>query len=128
MSVAYEQLLPHIAPFIIVLSRLGGLMLFAPLLSSPTLPRQVKIFLLLSLTVVVYPTIDFEAHAHVNLDLFELAPIMMTEMIIGAALGIFASIPFVGVQLGGLIMGQQMGLGIAQIVNPGADIEGDSLG
>jgi len=53
---------------------------------------------------------------------------LTATVIVGMALGIFVAIPFASVQLGGMVMGQQMGLGIAQVINPGADISGDILG
>jgi flagellar biosynthetic protein FliR len=42
--------------------------------------------------------------------------------------GWLASLPLVAMQTGGLIMGQQMGLGFARLYNPDLDDEGDVLG
>ena len=123
-----EILLQHVTPFVLVLARLGGLFLLSPILSSAAVPRQVRFMLLLGLTAVVYPTIPVQLHATVSLDLYDLGPIIVRESLIGIVLGLLALLPFAAVQLAGLIMGQQVGLAFAQIVNPAADIEGDAMG
>lgn len=124
----FDVILPHVVPWVLVLSRLGGVFLFAPLLSSPALPGRVRLLVLLSLTGVVYPLVDPSGVLGRQLDLYSLAPVIAGEVLIGASLGLSALLPLVGVQLGGLLMGQQMGLGIAQILNPATDIQGDALG
>ena len=128
MPVVLDAIMPHVVPWALVLSRLGGLFLLAPMLSSEMIPRQARLFLLLSLTAVVYPLVDVSDHIGASIDLYSLAPMVAGELLIGGALGLFALIPLVSVQLGGLLMGQQMGLGIAQIVNPATNIEGDNVG
>lgn len=128
MPVVYDAILPHLVPWVLVMSRLGGLFLLAPIFSSPAIPRQVRLYLLLALTAVVYPLIDPGPLIGQGIDLYTLAPAIAGEVMIGASLGLFSLMPLIGVQFGGLLMGQQMGLAIAQILNPATDIEGDNLG
>jgi flagellar biosynthetic protein FliR len=128
VPVSFDAILPHVTPFVLVLSRVGGLFLFAPLLSSPAIPRQVRIVMVIALTLTVYPTVDHAPALELRPDLLGLAPIVATETLIGMSIGLFANLPLMFVQLGGLLMGQQMGLGIAQIINPATNIQGDNLG
>lgn len=128
MPIVFDAILPHVVPWVLVLSRMGGLFLLAPLLSSEMIPRQARLFLLLALTGVVYPLVDTSSMIGADIDLYSLGPMIACELLIGGTLGLFALIPLVSVQLGGLLMGQQMGLGIAQIVNPATNIEGDNVG
>ena len=123
-----EDILALAIPYLLVVSRIGGLFVFAPLLSSPIIPARVKALLALAMGAAVFPTIPIAEVAPATLDLYDLAPIVLTEMLIGASVGLFASIPMMSVQLGGLLMGQQMGLGIAQVLNPATNIEGDNIG
>jgi flagellar biosynthesis protein FliR len=53
---------------------------------------------------------------------------MATELAIGAVIGIVAAIPLMTAQMAGLVMGQQMGLGLASVFNPSIEIEGDNIG
>ena len=127
--ITIEPILQHIAPFSVVLTRLAGLFMFSPVLSSAQIPRQVKALLVLGMALVVYPTLDPGIFAGVGrLQLLSLAPMLATELLIGVVVGIIALTPLWAVQLAGVLMGQQMGLSLAQVYNPAADIEGDSIG
>jgi flagellar biosynthesis protein FliR len=128
MPLLLDPILPHAGPFLLVLCRLSGLFLAAPLLSSPAIPTQIKVFTLLTLALTIYPTINLHHEVPADLDLYMLAPMVVGELIIGLAIGLTATLPFFAVQLAGLLMGQQMGLGLAQIVNPGFGIDGDNIG
>lgn len=123
----FEPFISHAAPFAVVLARLTGLFLFSPLLSSPVLPRRIRAAVCFALALAVYPTVAPSA-AGASIDLLDLAPRLGAELLIGATIGLIAAIPLMSAQLGGLIMGQQMGLGLAGVINPAIDIEGDHLG
>lgn len=125
---SYESILPHLPGFLLVLTRFTGLFLFTPLLSPTLIPRQVLVLFAAAMALAVYPTINHQASLPPRLDLFSLAPMMASEILIGAAIGLLASIPLITAQLAGLIMGQQMGLGLATVFNPAVNIEGDNLG
>ncbi|HBS29555.1 MAG TPA: hypothetical protein DEB06_08925 [Phycisphaerales bacterium] len=127
MSLNLEPILAHAPAFILVLTRLSGLLLFIPLLSASMVPTQVKVMLTLALGAAVYPAVGPPA-VPLSADLYDLAPLMGGEILIGASIGILATVPLVTAQLAGLIMGQQMGLGLAQVFNPSVDIEGDNIG
>lgn len=123
-----DSLLPHAPAFLAALSRLAGLFVFAPILSSAMLPGKIRAFLAIALTAAVYPTLDHSAIVPLRLDILDLAPAMATEALIGVTIGLIAGLPLMAVQMGGLIMGQQMGMGLATIYNPANDTENDSLG
>lgn len=128
MAPVYEQILPHAAPFAAVICRLAGLFVFAPVLGSIAIPGKAKALLALAMALVVYPTVDTSAQLGWTIDLMTLVPLVVGEMLIGTTIGLIVSIPVVSVQMGGLLMGQQMGLGIANVFNPAVDTEGDILG
>lgn len=123
-----EAILPHAPAFVVVLARVGGLFIFTPLLSSASVPLRVRALLVVILALALYPISNTEHLIGQPIEFWSVAPLIATEMVVGASLGLLASIPLMSVQLGGLLMGQQMGLGLAQIVNPGIDIEGDNIG
>lgn len=126
--IVYEQILPHVPAFAAVLARISGLFLFTPVLTSSSIPMQIKVATALAFTFAVYPLANLEHLVGMEIDLIQLLPLVLTELAIGAVLGIFAGIPLLSVQLAGLLAGQQMGLGLAQTFNPAMDIEGDNLG
>ncbi|MEQ8844109.1 MAG: flagellar biosynthetic protein FliR [Phycisphaerales bacterium] len=126
--IVYDALLPHLPALLLVITRIGGLFLFTPILSSPIIPRQVKALTLVMFAVAIYPTIPLHANVPVDFDLMTLAPMLAGELLIGAVIGLAAFIPLASLQLGGLFMGQQMGLAIANVLNPAIELEGNSIG
>lgn len=123
-----EAYLNHAGPFLLVLFRLSGLMLFAPAISSPIIPARVRLLLVMVFSLAIYPTIPPEQQVPVRMDWMSLGIAVGTETLIGMTIGLLAALPMYAVQMAGLIVGQQMGLGLANVYNPALDIEGDSVG
>lgn len=123
----FPGLLQHAAPFLAVLSRFAGLFIFAPILGSQMIPRRVKALLALALAASVYPLAAPQIPAE-PLTPYTAVAIVVSETLIGLCIGMIASLPIVSVQLAGLLMGQQMGLGFAAIYNPATETEGDIIG
>ncbi len=105
-------------------------MIFAPLLGSTIFPARVKVFLSIVLGLAVYPVVRIQMADHVplTLDLWSLAPLLFAELLIGAAIGFMAGLPLVAVNVGGLMIGQQMGLGFARLFNPAAGVDQNVIG
>jgi len=128
-----EQLttiLDHVPAALLVIFRIGGLMIFGPLLASSIIPTRVKLYLAVMLGLAMYPAVSAHVRIDVSpvLDLWSLAPLVFTELLFGAAIGFMANLPLVSVQIGGLIMGQQMGLGFARFFNPAAQVDENVIG
>ena len=114
----------------LVIFRFTGLMVYGPVFGSPAIPVRVKVLLSLLIGVAVYPIVSI-AHplnSTLELNLISLAPLVAMELLIGVVIGFVASLPMMAVQTGGLIMGQQMGLGFAMFFNPAIDDESDIIG
>lgn len=124
----FDTILPHAPAFMVVVSRIGGVFIFTPLLSSASVPMRIRAMVVIMLAFALYPVSGTDHLVGTSMELWSILPLIATEILVGATLGLLASIPLMSVQLGGLLMGQQMGLGLAQLVNPGIDIEGDSIG
>jgi flagellar biosynthetic protein FliR len=123
-----DPLLNHVGPFLLVLFRMSGLLVFSPVLSSSILPLRLRALLTFAFALVVYPALSKVNHTPVSTDLMELAPAIFAETLIGAAMGLMAALPMYAVQLGGLIVGQQAGMSLGQVYNPALDVESDTLG
>lgn len=121
-----DLILLHVTPFALVLARIGGIFIFAPALGSPIIPAQVKALIVAGLTFVVYPSVA--APMPGTIDLIALIPMMLGETLIGLSIGLIVAIPVMSVQMGGLLIGQQMGLGLGTVYNPAIDADGDVVG
>ncbi len=130
-------ILAHIPAWLMVLFRLTGIFIFAPVLGSATIPRQVKVFLVLGLSLCVYPMLLEPGQASAatmgafnarGLSLWAMVGQVAAELLIGLAIGYAASLPLVGMQVGGYIIDQQMGTGIAGVFNPELEDQTGMLG
>jgi flagellar biosynthetic protein FliR len=125
-------LLIHVTPFVIILSRLSGLCIFAPVLGASVIPAKIKVLLCLALTSAVYAAILPALNAHgafpLPVSLFDLIPLMMGELLIGLVVGYIASLPMIAMEIGGQMVGQQLGLGFARAYNPAMETDSEVVG
>lgn len=110
-----------------VMFRLSGIFILAPLFGSTTIPRVVKVMLVFSLTFCVYPMLLTPGKPSAamlgvvidnGLSLWTLLPYVAMELMVGLVIGYCASLPLIGMQFGGDIIDKQIGIGFADIVNP----------
>lgn len=122
-----EPILPHVLPLLMVIIRLTGLFLFTPMLSSGSVPYHFKAVLALMFALAIYPFVP-PMDPGATIDLVALVPLLFAELIIGVAIGLIASLPLLAVQMGGYIMGYQIGLSLAESFNPELEANGSVLG
>ncbi len=120
--------LDHIPPALLVIFRISGLMLFGPVYGSSLIPVRIKVFFALVMGLAVYPVVGAPPAGELRLDLWSLAPLIAMELVLGMVIGFLAMLPMVAVQVGGLVMGQQMGLGFARFFNPAIEDDADVIG
>lgn len=127
-----RPLLIHVGPFVIVLSRLTGLCVFAPVLGARVIPARIRAFLCLALTTAIYTTLlpTLNAHGVVPLpvSLLDLIPLMASELLIGMVVGYLATLPMIAMEIGGQMVGQQLGLGFARAYNPAMETDSAVVG
>ncbi len=112
-------LTPLALPYMLVLTRITGIFIFTPLISSASIPRRYKALLAVTLAAAVFPMAEQATiPAQSMLDLPTLGIIMFSELLVGVVIGLIASMPIIAVQMAGFLMGYQMGLGLAQTFNP----------
>lgn len=100
---------------LLVLARVGGFMVAAPLFDNQALPGPVKIYLALLLTLLLLPIIEVPRPAQLLPDGVLL---VAGQVVIGVALAFALRIVFAGASLAGYLVGQQMGLGFAALQDP----------
>ena len=126
---ASQAIASHVAPALLVVFRLGGLMILGPVFGSSVIPAKIRVLLAFLIGAAVYPVLAGRVMpAAAGLTLWTLAPLMATELLIGLLIGYLATIPMIATQMGGLLMSQQMGLGFARFYNPGMDAQSDIVG
>lgn len=103
--------------FFLVMSRVTGMVLLAPIFSSTQMPMRVKAFMGIGLSLVVTP-MQISDVPSIQGGVFGLAPLLAGEILIGLMLGLGIRLIFTGVQLTGQIIGHMSGMQIADVFDP----------
>ena len=82
------------------------------------MPEQVKIWFCALISFILYPILSAKAHFIMPHSMPEFAVLIAIEFAIGFALGFLANLLFVGVQMVGELISIQMGLSMANILDP----------
>jgi len=105
--------------FGLVLARVGGLVFALPLLTSRQVPRMVKVWLVVTLSLLAFPVVaPLLPH---SLSLGQAAVGMVGEFVVGEILGLGAGLIFLSVQVAGKVVSHQSGMALGQAYNPVMD-------
>lgn len=123
------QLIPILdaAPvFLLVVSRLAGVLMFMPMLGALSVPANVRALLAIGMATLVTATLDRPAGLPPS-D-WALIPAMASELLFGVLIGQVVRICFVSVQMAGQMIAQESGLALGQIADPMAEEQESVLG
>jgi len=107
-----------IITFILVLSRLVGMLATAPLFSTFPVPMRIKVALAALSAFIMYPFIIQNSSYIIPDDMISLSILLFKETAVGLLIGFSASLIFTAVEIGGQILSIQMGLAIANALDP----------
>ncbi|KGE78527.1 flagellar biosynthetic protein FliR [Halomonas salina] len=116
VEITFDQLHGWLVAFLWPFCRISGLMLTSPIWGHSNMPRQAKIALAASLTVVMAPVLP----AMPSVPLFSWAGlgIVIEQLLVGAAMGLVMRVTLVVVQATGEFIGLKMGLAFATFFDP----------
>ncbi len=106
--------------FTLVLARIGGMIVIAPLFGTLTLPRHVRVFLAVTMSLLVAPVYLNTSLPPVD-GIANYVHLLANEVAVGLLLGLGVSIMFSGVQVAGQIVSQMSGLSLADVFDPSFD-------
>ncbi|MBF0158185.1 MAG: flagellar biosynthetic protein FliR [Magnetococcales bacterium] len=112
----------------LVVVRLSGLFLAAPFFSRAggAGPLRIRVVLILALAVVLFPLVPPWSHeGHSNAP--QMAWAALIELSIGAVLGMLIHWGLAAVQIAGNIIGFEMGLSMAQVMDPTSGMQENVL-
>ena len=109
------DLLHNVPVFVLVFTRVAGMMLAAPLFGNSKIPRRVKLLLSLVLALGLSAGVPWPVLPQST---WELAVGMGGEIVFGMVMGMAMNFTFVGVSWAGEIIGQQMGINLGETFDP----------
>lgn len=107
--------------FFLIVLRISGLFITAPILSSENVPRVLRVYMTIICALIIFnvaPETQIKFSSLTTLDYFLL---VLKELMIGLLLGLIPRIMFAAVEFAGTVVGFQMGLSIANVVDPQTD-------
>jgi flagellar biosynthetic protein FliR len=112
--------------FGLVAARLGGLLMFQPLLGAMSVPVRLRVMLVLGLAAMITPLVGLPVTAPDTP--LGVALAMGWEVLLGALIGLVSAVCFVGLQIGGLLVAQESGLAFGHIADPNFEEDETVLG
>jgi len=113
--------------FFLAFLRIVALITVVPVFGSRAVPTQVKIFLSLLLTITILPVIKTQV-LPTDLGFASLFLFAMREVFVGLFLGFTTKFIFEGFQFAGRLIGNQMGLGVAELIDPESGAQASPIG
>ncbi|MEF3304830.1 flagellar biosynthetic protein FliR [Paenibacillus sp. GYB003] len=110
-----EQWIPYLPNWLLIFCRITAFMLAAPVFSTRGIPSQWKIGLSAIIAFLAFPAAGLQEPTVID-GLFVLS--IVREALVGLLLGFTAYLFFTAVQIAGSFIDIQMGLGIANVIDP----------
>lgn len=112
-----ELMITKLFGFMLVLTRLSAFFMIVPVFSWKTIPVRIKVALVFLLSIFFSSIIPFSINS-AEISSLEAILLMSSEAIYGLALGVIVVLLFSAVKLSGRIIERQMGLAMAQTLDP----------
>jgi len=103
--------------FTLVLTRVSGLTMTAPIYGTQDVPMQIRAMLAVALALLITPT-QWDVAVVYPRSTFNYLVFIGCELLIGVCLGLGVVILFTGVQLAGQLIGRVSGLLLANVFDP----------
>ena len=108
-------LLPEFQSFLVLVSRVGGIVAAFPMLGGRTVPAQIKIALVVMLGIALSPLIQLPP---LSRDAVEMTAGLASELLIGLVIGLAVRLLFGALEVAGELLGTQIGFGAVQLLDP----------
>lgn len=109
----------HVSLFLVILTRISGMLLASPIFGSRNIPKVTKIGFSLLLSLIVLPLL---ASSTINIPqtLGSYAFLIIGELLFGLTIGFAISLIFYAVQMTGNLLDMKIGFGVVNVIDPQA--------
>lgn len=114
----------YLSAGVLVLVRLSGLMVFAPLFSSAAIAPRIKAGFVIAMTALLAPVVAAVPNAHAVLDMQS----VLGELGVGLVFGLSLSLLMEALTFAGTILGLQFSFSLVNLMDPNSMIETEALG
>lgn len=108
--------LAHLEYFLLILVRISGFMVAAPIFSLRNVPMRVKTLLAIAIAIVVFHVVPYKEVAYSTT--IEYALVVITEMLAGVIMGFMANVAYYILSFAGQIIDQEIGFSMVNQYDP----------
>ncbi len=108
--------------FFMVLGRLSGLFISAPIFASRQLPGRLKVLIIILLAAVMSSFVPIQYAVKLDSPVAFIAA-MVSEVLIGYVLGFVAYVLFAALQMAGQLMDNQIGFSMVNVLDPQSGVQ-----
>jgi flagellar biosynthetic protein FliR len=112
-----ENLPAHTATFLILFARVGAVLMLLPVFSDESVPARARLLIAFGLSAGMWPIIAPKVAAVATLD-GALPMIIVSEMMVGLAIGMIVKMMFAAATMAGSIISLQIGLSSVLVADP----------
>ena len=113
----FQLPIAEVMRFVIVLTRLSGIMLCAPFFTGGYMPAHIRVVFTFFATLALTPALPL-GNIPTGLGLGSIAVLLLYEIIFGLVIGFTALCIFAGLQLGGQIISFNIGFSMINLIDP----------
>jgi flagellar biosynthetic protein FliR len=113
---------PQVQLFLLVFLRVTTIIVSLPIFSGDNVPAMFKAGLALAVALVLFPVIDLTVLPEMN-GWIVLTLGVISEVLLGLGVGLAIRLIMAGIQMAGQVAGFQMGLAIANIMDPATSMQ-----
>lgn len=103
--------------FILIFFRVAAILMSMPIMNSTSIPLLFKFGLALSASIVLFPLLNLNVFP-VLTSLSSFVVGAVGEILLGVIIGMAVNLIFVGLQIAGQLSGYQMGMALAEVIDP----------
>lgn len=122
----FEIDLPSVVKFMLIVTRVGTMTVFAPFFSTTAFPAPVRVSLVLFVGLVLFPVVPAPV-LPMPMPLIGWGFLLLQEGLIGLGVGFVVRLVFAGVQLAGQLIGFQIGFAMVNIIDPQTAVSSTTL-
>ena len=108
----------HVEAFILIFLRVGAIIFTIPVISDTSVPLRIKAAMTILISLIIFPLVLPKIPEPANYQVLILMYRMAGEVMIGVIIGFSARFVFAGIQMAGEMIGFQMGLSMANVIDP----------
>jgi flagellar biosynthetic protein FliR len=112
-----EELTNQVYYFVLILARVLGFLVVAPIFGSKSLPNRLKIGLAVFITIIILPITSFSAIKAPE-GLLIISFQLIIELFIGFIIGFIMLLNFMALQLAGQFIDTRIGFAMASVIDP----------